>query len=401
MVFYSQLEELLPLDDFANVYSIGVTGKISNNKVFVIVDNFRFGGAQRLAIDQALMIADAEEHESIFICSMAINGMNQDSNFIDIEYSRIFDKNIVLIEASKSNYSSSWKFLSNLHTTYQLSNSRVLSHSLRATLILRIYSILLHFRFRQLVTFIHQMPRFASKLQRIKRIFYVQSSQQLFIFSQMALEEWEKTYRIASFFLRKKPKVLRNGIFLPRLPIVKKDILNIKQNLRIVRLSRNVNWKNSISVSELSKTAHRRGIKFEFLLMTSMLDESEIEGIRAGLKHRIEIVVGKGIDAYQPKTGDVHIYPTNYGSDVLNGESVSINCLEMAALGIPSLVSRYSKTWTELFELGIIEVCDFNSIDLVLNKLLIISKRDFSANLVDIRKIVNIENQIQKLKLLE
>jgi hypothetical protein len=58
--------------------------------------------------------------------------------------------------------------------------------------------------------------------------------------------------------------------------------------------------------------------------------------------------VSKSFRDYKPSYGDVHLYPANYGTSAKFIESISINCLEMASVGIPSFITRGGLlTWPE------------------------------------------------------
>jgi hypothetical protein len=77
---------------------------------------------------------------------------------------------------------------------------------------------------------------------------------------------------------------------------------------------------------------------------------------------RIQFAIGKRIEDVEFRIGDINLYPVNYGSDARFIEGISINCLEMACLGIPSLITKNgSETWPELVDLGFIHEVDWNN----------------------------------------
>ena len=77
---------------------------------------------------------------------------------------------------------------------------------------------------------------------------------------------------------------------------------------------------------------------------------------------RIQFEIGKRIEDVAFKANDINVYPVNYGPQAPFIESISINCLEMACLGIPSLITQSgSETWPELVEMGLLYEVDWNN----------------------------------------
>ena len=80
-----------------------------------------------------------------------------------------------------------------------------------------------------------------------------------------------------------------------------------------------------------------------------------MDNLNKNLINRVEFVVGKSISQVQFASGDLLVYPANYGLHSLFTEGVSINVLEMACIGIPSLISKNGNTtWAELSKLNIV-----------------------------------------------
>jgi hypothetical protein len=79
---------------------------------------------------------------------------------------------------------------------------------------------------------------------------------------------------------------------------------------------------------------------------------------------RIFLVEGANLASFIPKQGDLHVYPAQYGIGAKFTEPISLNCLEMAAMGIRSLVSRSNEdTWPDLKSLGVFIPVDWNEIN--------------------------------------
>jgi hypothetical protein len=70
----------------------------------------------------------------------------------------------------------------------------------------------------------------------------------------------------------------------------------------------------------------------------------------------------------------IHLYPTNYGSKTRYPQSIGLNVIEFAALGIPSLVSKeVVTTYPELFDSGLVLSVDWNDLLEVERKIDILS----------------------------
>ena len=128
-------------------------------------------------------------------------------------------------------------------------------------------------------------------------------------------------------------------------------------------------------------------------------DESFLQLCSEGLLKRISFQVGESISSFKAKFGDVHLYPTNYGVNAKFTESISLNCLEMAAIGVPSLVSAGGLgTWPEFIGLNLIREVDWKKVEenTELIKRVSISRIN-PAELNYVRDIVDINNHVNIL----
>jgi hypothetical protein len=77
----------------------------------------------------------------------------------------------------------------------------------------------------------------------------------------------------------------------------------------------------------------------KILLVTPSDPKEYLANLEKDLVDRITCVVGKSISKIDFCAGDLRLYPANYGANSQFAERVSINVLEMACLGVPSLMT--------------------------------------------------------------
>jgi len=189
---------------------------------------------------------------------------------------------------------------------------------------------------------------------------------------------------------------VRNGIFLPRLPVLA-DSTNLKLMPRLVYLGRNTSWKGVSTFLEVA--AHPKLANFDLLFMVPDSKDIDLSDISSQVRNRTTVVAGKSIAAYVPRAGDVHLYPANYGESAKFVESVSLNCLELACLGVPTLLTKDGLgTWPDLAQFNIFYETDWSDIDAVANQVLRVSQNQLATNeIVEISSVIDIKNQIANL----
>jgi hypothetical protein len=77
----------------------------------------------------------------------------------------------------------------------------------------------------------------------------------------------------------------------------------------------------------------------KILLVTPSDPKEYLANLEKDLVDRITCVVGKSISKIDFCAGDLRLYPANYGANSQFAKRVSINVLEMACLGVPSLMT--------------------------------------------------------------
>jgi glycosyltransferase involved in cell wall biosynthesis len=360
-------------------------------KAFIFVDNLRVGGYQRLTLDQAYKFSDLDIDVTVFVLSP-----ESDWNFARIESDLLLQKGIKVISVSEKRF----LLAEFLRKTFKSENNEVLliSHSLRATLALRILKVLKCFK-GTINTTLHQLPGLSHKAQRVKRFVYAQFSDNLFCFSKATEMNWYSQFgfRLSKplRFFSKEISVLRNGIYLDRLPGQSHNGLEHNKP-RIIYLGRISFWKGLDTLKSLASLPELN--HFDFLLMVPKISPEDLADLSKLLHDRFEIIEGKSISSLESRRGDVHIYPAHYGEGVSIIESISLNCLEMSAIGVPSLVSIGGlHTWPELAESNLIREVDWSDLEAVADALVNTSNTQVSnIELKRVRQIVDIENQISK-----
>jgi hypothetical protein len=368
------------------------------NHALICVDNLRVGGYQRLALDEAYALSDRGYIVSIFVLEESNFSTTKINTFFDIESGLISSKNIEINFSSQS-----WlRLLVDLrHTINSIPKSPlIISHSLRCTAMLKLFKLFYLKRQMTINTKIHQLPSLTDPKQRLKRLIYSQFTDYLFGFSEAVRVAWATQFGNQIHLLlqfTKKIDLLRNGIYLDRLPVRDKLSLSSNSRPRIIFLGRLTFWKGLSIFETISLLDELKDYDFLFIIPSYV--DSDFWKLKAVLGDRLKIVEGRSINQLQFYEGDVHLYPALYGKNSKVIESISLNCLEMACLGIPSLVTVGGQiTWPEqVFKKVFLEV-DWDSIDQVVSEVgrasnLKIQNEDLEL----IRRKIDINSELDRL----
>lgn len=357
--------------------------------VIIAVENLRIGGYQRLALDQSYSLAD----KGISVLLLLLNPTDSGLRSFEIAESPLIIQKRIDIRRLSGNRLKDLYHLRRLMREFD-SPLLVLSHSLRASVLFSFgklgsrHKISIH-------TTIHQLPALSAPYQRFKRFIYAQFTDKLFGYSVAVCHDWEDCY----WKLGKPIILLRNGIYLPRLVTNTVFPKFARNTSRLIYLGRITGWKGVdvyLSLFKKPQFAQYGGL----MMISEKSPEIEREIDRIG-KRRIDLKVGANLSEYVPRPGDLHVYATNYGNKSKFSESISLNCLEMAAIGVRSLVSKSNcNTWPELTGSNIFIESEWDQIETF----------DLSAHgnplpgelLQNIQEIVSIENNLNEhLKLWE
>lgn len=218
------------------------------------------------------------------------------------------------------------------------------------------------------------------------------------IFSESARKDWnyylERSIVTQLISGSKQIKTCRNGVFLPRVSLVGGNLLQSSGfSGRLVFIGRLKAWKGLDTFLEVAKREELKS--FQILIVTPSDPIDFISKLNLNFQKRITCVVGKSVSEVVFKSDDIHLYPANYGPESLFTEGVSINVLEMACLGIPSLITNGgSETWPELVRLGLVIEVDWANLDSVVNVIKSGIKLPKNSEIDSARQLIDIKNNI-------
>lgn len=363
-------------------------------RVLILVDNLRMGGIQRLALDQLFMLSDLEIPAEIHF--RQLKATTDNPNFLSLETTRNAERKLSICSMPESR---TFQFLYLIRLYRSRDFTDVINLSLGGTVLLQIAKIF-SLRRPTIHTIVEQLPTLSAPTQRYKRFIYSCFSDRLYGYSQAVVWDWN--FRLdhnplSRFLFRKRPTVHRNGVYLERLPMRKIDHGVQSGPSRLVFVGRNVGWKNPELVLDLLRSDPDKTLSA--LIVVPIIDESYVDSLTSEFGTRVEFIVGKRVEDVAFRSGDIHVYPVDYGPSAKFTESVSINCLEMACLGIPSLVTQYgTDTWPELVELGLLVEVDWNNRESIQSSLRQAMKFQASEAIVSrAREVISIRRNVSEL----
>ena len=366
-------------------------------KIWIVVDNLRIGGIERLALDQMYSLSDSEIKSKLFVLDR--QSTLESGNFLNIE-NDLMEQKRLNFEYCPRNF-----LLLILFFIRQFSIHRptlILDYTLKATLVLRLLKFFLLSPV-QIHCVIQQLASLSAPLQRYKRMLYAQFSTRLFINSIYYSQDWDK-YRfknlVTRFLFSKPHNIIRNGIYLHRLEsrLLHSPVSNqssTTQTPRFIFLGRLKAWKGLDRLYLLDRVNNQN---CRFLIFSPDNDLELESAFRQSFGERIEFIIGKSPQYFTPKTNDIHVYGVDYGQGFKFPESVSTNCLEMAYLNIPSMVTAGgAANWPELKGKNLIYEVNWENEKCVIE---VISKISLSASNrgvpVEFREAVSVERNISE-----
>lgn len=367
---------------------------MENPIVMLVLDNFRMGGIQRLALDQLFTLSDLGIRADAYFRQVKLT--HALPNFLTVEKPRIREKTISIVELPQNEIKQIF------YLARQIRNNDVrlvINHSLGAAVILRLASLIAR-KHIVINTFVHQLPSLSATTQRLKRFVYALASQNLYGYSSAVVKDWNSRIRKSKLprFLQGKLelKLHRNGVYLGRLPKVA-EIEKNEDRSRLVFIGREVAWKNLEFVAELLRSKVLE--QFTALLVLPSIDSKTRHELETEFPKRVEFEIGKKIEEIVFRKSDINVYPVNYGAGVEFIEAVSLNCLEMACIGVPSLITKGgNQTWPELSKIGIIREVDWQDRQGVYEELFRLQKSSFSEeDIGQTREIIDVRDKVTSL----
>lgn len=365
----------------------------------IFVDNLRVGGIQRLALDESYVLTDMGIKCTIVTQEDPRQYGSQQKYFTEIERKDIEERNISIqiFNSDRRKFFLDLKSFLNKSPEIEL----IISHSLRASFSLKLIKFISRRRNLTINTKIHQVPSLVDRGQRFKRLIYAQFTDHLYCFSEAVRSTWYLQFGQAFSKLliySKEIKLLRNGVYLPRLPKLSNPSLFNLNHPRLIFLGRLAFWKGLDTLKKIAQEP--RLSQFDFLFVIPKYDESDLSDFSLLLGSRMQVVAGKSVGELQIFAGDVHLYPTQYGENSLITESVSLNCLELLGVGIPSLVTAGGQiTWGEKDFSQVFFEVDWANMDEVVNQIMLASKFVMDPELHSrLRSIIDVKNEIVLLR---
>ena len=364
--------------------------------VFIVVQNLKIGGFQRVALDEAYAFSSKGFRVVLVVLEQLEKDYAKSFYIREIDLIEKFEIQLSVVSGNRRQQLISFRSLIR-NSDF---NQYYISHNLRASVLIRLASII-SARKVQIYTVIHQIPSLSDRTQRFKRFLYARSSNKLFIFSAAALEDWNKRINSNSFlkmlYRSKNIELLRNGVFFGRINI-EPTFMTASQTreLRMIFIGRPTFWKGIGTVLALARTELLS--KSKVVLYLPYANDSLFQNLPDSLTSRLEIVIGKTFKDYVPRLGDVHLYPADYGSSEFI-ESISINCLEMASVGVPSCVTKGGlATWPEFSNNEIVKEIEWVNLSEAAQIILNCSQIQFSdLELEKVRDFISIKNHINTL----
>ena len=370
--------------------------------VLLIADNLRIGGIERNVLDQAYALSDLGIGVKIFVFDL--NARLNVKDLIKLEKEIIERKKIEICQFPRGILQG----ISFLKRHLNLNNFLlIIDNSIKATPLLFFAKKISKNR-TPVHCVIQQFPSLSEPKQRFKRMFYAQFSDRIIINSINYKSDWDfhvnKNF-ISKLFFKKKTHLIRNGVYIQRLNILKSRPLPDKMpKIRFIFIGRLKEWKGLKNFQILDEVAEK---KADFLIYTPIKDPIYIEKFQRDFGSRIEFKFGMTLSDYYPRKGDIHFYPVEYPVEFVECESMSTNVIEMSLLKIPSLVTAGgTKNWPEIVSSNLIEEVIWsnkesieNAINCAISKEVNLSNYQKLLEACDINRNIKEHFSLSKLKI--
>ena len=340
------------------------------DQFYIAVDDLRIGGIQRLVMDEAYALAAMGLRTSIICFTQS----RQEDSILALDSVSLDSLSTLGIEVIYINNNN--KIAKVIHLAKVIKSKKIKSvvcHSPSSAAMFRAASLLIKKSVR-INLWIHQLIYLSDYLQKFKRILYSFCATNLFFSSKQFKLEWEierldKVLRRLFSPKGNSRKVSRLGVHLPRVIDSMEKFSCKEESQHLIFASRVTSWKGVgtfLSISKLRSDFHSVLMSVNF--SDELLQQFDYDRIS---NHLIE---GKPPSFLSEISTPIHLYPTNYGSKTRYPQSIGLNVIEFAALGIPSLVSKeVVTTYPELFDSGLVLSVDWNDLLEVERKIDILS----------------------------
>jgi hypothetical protein len=276
----------------------------------------------------------------------------------------------------------------------------IICHSPSASFWFRI-AALSCFRRIRISLWIHQVLTLSDRKQAFKRVILSATADKIFFSAVQFKLEWEAN--LADKVMRKirgtqQRVVDRLGVYIPRVLRDKGGLQCDPKLTHLIYASRLTPWKG---LDEFDKIIERNPeyhpvlltVNVPGVLSSSILNATSLEN---------HLVICRAPSSIANVKKAVHIYPTEYGKKVKNPQSIGLNVMEFALLGIPSLISpEVTSTYPEIIDSILIQSVDWRDEKLVDNHIFALAnltetEREIAAH--EIQAFCSIQDHLNTLK---
>ena len=341
------------------------TNSTTELKAFIVLDDLRVGGIQRLAMDEAYALA--EEGYSVKIINFSAERENDSIIYVDgMTEEALRQKSICITSLPIRKLA---KLIKLRKFIIENEVDSIICHSPSASLWFRIAAITC-FRQVSISLWIHQVLTLSDLVQAFKRVILSTTADKIYFSALQFKLEWEAN--LADKISRKirgnqHRLVDRLGVHVPRVLSNSGEIDCEAKNTHLVYASRLTPWKGLEKFDKIIE----RNPDYHPVILTVNVPKDLSPSIVKAISQKGHLLICKSPSSISSVKKAVHIYPTHYGKKVKNPQSVGLNVMEFAVLGIPSLISHeVTSTYPEILDSILVESVDWQDDKLVDKKIL-------------------------------
>lgn len=375
-----------------------MSSKVSSSysTIFLAVDDLRVGGIQRLVMDEAYALS--AEGYAVQIITFGSKRENDSIIQVDgITTEILFEKSILVL-----NFPSE-KIAKLKALRFLIINSKIESiicHSPSASFWFRFASITC-FRRIKISLWIHQVLTLSDRVQALKRVILSATANKIYFSAVQFKLEWERNIvdKIISKVRAKQHRgVDRLGIYLPRVLQNTGGIICDPKIIHLIYASRLTPWKG---LEEFNKIIERNSENHSVKLTVNLNDDLTPSRKKV-IPQKDHVVLCKAPNTLKNLKKSVHLYPTHYGNKVKYPQSIGLNVMEFAVLGIPSLISHeIVTTYPEILDSILVRCVDWHDeklVDYLISALANLTETERKVAAREIQKVCSIQNHLETLK---
>jgi len=373
-----------------------IGGKVqTSDRVYIVLDNLRVGGVQRLALDESYALSRQGKEVSVIILEEQVS--IDDMREIDGAFFRRHSLKLCFLPQGRGKQIL-WfiKFIRGENPNI------ILCHSARSIGLIRLASL---FCWRQIVivAFLHQLASLSSRLQKFKRFILFSMANQVRASSKQFILEFEATYKRCKFLTKpvlKKMQFDRMGLDLSRIDWAQsnENLIKITDRPALIFNSRVTEWKGFKTFLEL---AIELGSEFQYILITSrMAHQADLIAQFDGLP-TAKTFYGKNVSHFAWEVPCIHVYPTDYGKGVKYRQNIGLNVLECLSLGIPSIISHEGfESWPEFQSINSVMTTGWNINETCEIVRKVLSSQNCQSKILDdyLREVIGIQQHLTRLQ---